>query len=37
MFLKHFFEFKDYTLEKLNGVARTYEFKIQKVENIERN
>ena len=34
--LRHYHEFKDYTLDKLHGVLRTYELEIQQDEEIEK-
>ena len=34
--LRHSHEFKDYTLDKLYGVLRTYELEIQQDEEIEK-
>ena len=34
--LRHSHEFKDYTLDKLYGVLRTYELEIQHNEQIEK-
>ena len=34
--LRHYHKFKDYTLDKLYGVLRTYELKIQHDEEIEK-
>ena len=34
--LRHFHEFKDYTIDKLYGVLRTYELEIQQDEEIEK-
>ena len=33
--IRHSHKFKDYTLDKLYGVLRTYELEIQKDEEIE--
>ena len=35
--LRHSHEFKDYTLERLYGVLRTYEMEIQQNEEIEKS
>ena len=36
IFLRYSHEFKDYNLEKLYGVLKTYELEIQKDEEIEK-
>ena len=36
VYLRHSNEFKDYNLEKLYGVLKTYELEIQQDEEIEK-